>query len=427
MQYAIPERLLHFIWQFSIFKSNSLKLSNGSGLVVTYPGAYHQDSGPDFIHAKIDIDGTSWFGNVEIHIKSSDWYKHNHQTDEAYNSVILHVVLEHDQEVFYPSGNPIPVLELKNYIKPNLLERWKVLNSGFFEIPCQEIGRTDILTMNNWMDRLVVERLQIRSDAILEILKSVQYNWQETFHIYFCKSIGMGVNSIPFEVLARKTPFSLLYKYKHSVFQLEALLFGGSGLLPEEPKDLYTEQLIAEYDYLRAKHRLSKLEPQIWKFMRMRPVNFPTLRIAQLASVYSNVDLQLMQLIELDDIATITKKLKSQPSEYWNDHYHFNEKSPPKKKSLGMAAICNVIINAIIPVVFEYARFRSNQELKDKCLDWLYAMKAESNSIVRKWKEFGIHPDSAANTQALIQLKKHYCDKRKCLNCSIGHKLLTCK
>ena len=284
---GISERFLHFIWQYSLFEMQALYSHQGAKLDVISPGLYHHDSGPDFRHAKIKIDNTLWVGNIELHLRSSDWQRHNHQNDKVYSSVILHVVLLHDMEVQDAHGNNIPVLELRNKIPEKVLERWQILNAGMFSIPCAEIGRADVLTMNNWMDRLIVERLESRSGQINDMLKSCGFDWEQAFHVFLFRAMGMGINALPFELLARIINIKFIKQYNQSSFQLEALLFGSSGLLPQDTLDPYPQALLKEYQFLSRKHKIQGIEPHLWRFLRMRPVNFPTVRIAQVAGIYS--------------------------------------------------------------------------------------------------------------------------------------------
>jgi hypothetical protein len=421
---GISERFLHFIWQYSLFDKQALFINEGGKLEVISPGLYHHDSGPDFRHAKIKIDNTLWVGNIELHLRSSDWQRHNHQNDKVYSSVILHVVLLHDMEVQDAHGNNIPVLELRNKIPEKVLERWHILNAGMFSIPCAEIGRADVLTMNNWMDRLIVERLESRSGQINDMLKSCGFDWEQAFHVFLFRAMGMGINALPFELLARIISIKFIKQYNQSSFQLEALLFGSSGLLPKETMDPYPQALLKEYQFLSRKHKIQGIEPHLWKFLRMRPVNFPTVRIAQVAGIYSESSISLESLSEIESIKTLIKVLKGKTSEYWNTHYHFQEETDFKKKELGIASARGLLINAIIPILFEYARHRSNQGLRERCLDWLYELRQEDNMVIRQWTHFGVQPSSAAQSQALIQLKRNYCDQRRCLECTIGHRLL---
>lgn len=421
---GISERFLHFIWQYSLFEKQALYSHQGAKLDVISPGLYHHDSGPDFRHAKIKIDNTLWVGNIELHLRSSDWQRHNHQNDKVYSSVILHVVLLHDMEVQDAHGNNIPVLELRHKIPAKILERWSILSSGMFAIPCIEIGRVDVLTMNNWMDRLVVERLESRSSQIYEMLKSCGFDWDQTFHVMLFRALGMGVNSLPFELLARLVDIKLMRQYQQSSFQIEALLFGVSGLLPRDTLEQYPQALLKEFHFLSRKHKLKSLDAHLWKFLRMRPVNFPTIRLAQVSGMYADSYISLDNLSEMKSIKTMIHILKGRTSEYWHYHYHFHEESAYKKKELGLVSARGILINAIIPLLFEYARHRSNQQLREKCLDWLYELNQEDNTIIKQWICLGIQPSSAAQSQALIHLRRNYCDQKRCLECTICHRLL---
>jgi hypothetical protein len=419
-----PEYLLHFIWRYGLFNKENLLLIDGSLLDIVFPGTYHKDSGPDFHQARIKIADTLWAGNVEIHLKASDWFKHKHQFDSAYGSVILHVVFDFDAEVPDMNGLSIPVLELRKYIPNELLKRWRILVESMFSIPCAEIGRVDVLTMHNWLDRLIVERLEQRSGQISQTIKSCKYDWQEAFHVFLFRAMGMHVNALPFEMLARKVPYDLVQKHRQSSFQLEALLFGQSGLLPPETNDEYVRQLIEEYRYLAAKYSLKAMDAHVWKFMRMRPSNFPSLRIAQLAAIHVSSNIALERFAEINNAKEMLGVFLCEPSPFWTNYYSFSHSSPASKKKLGKDTALTLILNAVIPFLFEYAAQRSNGPLRESCLEWLYEMKAESNSVVREWTSLGIQPDSAAASQALIHLKRTYCDARRCLECAVGHRLL---
>jgi len=419
-----PEYLVHFIWRYGLFNKENLLLKDGSAIELLSPGTYHKDSGPDFHQARIRIGETLWAGNIEIHLKSSDWFKHNHQFDKAYGSVILHVVLDFDAEVPDMNGVSIPVLELRNYIPNELLERFRILASSMFSIPCAEIGRVDVLTMHNWLDRLIVERLEQRSEQISQTIKSCKFDWQEAFHVFLFRAMGMHVNALPFEMLARKVPYKLLQKHKHSSFQLEALLFGQSGLLPPEADDEYVVRLIEEYRFLATKYSLKPMDSHVWKFMRMRPSNFPSLRIAQLAAMHVSSLIALERFAEINNAKEMLHVFLCEPSPFWSNHYSFSHVSPASKKKLGKDTALTLILNAVIPFLFEYAAHRSNGSLRESCLEWMYEFKAESNSVVREWTALGIQPDSAAGSQALIHLKRNYCDAKRCLECAVGHRLL---
>ena len=419
-----PESLLHFIWQFRLFDESKLKFIDGAAVRVVSPGMHHRDAGPDFRNARLQTDDALWVGNVESHIRSSDWYRHQHQTDEAYDYVIAHVVFENDALVSNRSGVAVPCIELKDVIPPLLFERYRTLMSGMFDIPCSGIGRTDVLTLHNWLDRLLVERLESRSDQVKKILEICKFDWQETLHVFIFRAMGMQVNQLPFEMLARNVPAGLLRQYAGSTYKLESILLGCAGFLSAESRDVYTDELKSEFEFLRKKHRLKVMELSLWKFLRMRPMNFPTIRIAQLASMYSTQTMSPSELSKLKDVRALRDFFSCRASPYWDAHYRLGESSAFRPKTPGKQAIENALINAVIPLMFEYARHRGDSVLRERCLEWLYELKPENNQVVRAWIRPGIEPDSAAASQALLQLKRFYCDERRCLDCAVGHKLL---
>ena len=420
----INEHFLHFIWQFRLFNYQELQLINGLSISIEQPGLFHSDSGPDFRHARIRIDGVLWAGNVEMHLRSSDWFRHGHHKDAAYDSVILHVVWKHDIDVPDKQGIPIQVLELNHLVSTQLLDRWKILHSGMFAIPCAEIGRIDVLTMHNWLDRLVIERLEVRSDQIRKLVTLCKQDWQEAFHVFLSRAMGMHVNSLPFELLARKVPFKLIVNHRHSRFQMEALLFGQSGLLPEESVEDYPNQLKEEYRFLASKYRLFPLEGHLWKFLRMRPGNFPTIRIAQLAEMHQTYLLTPDRFCDFSKVSDMLQVFHCDLSPYWKTHYSFSKESSSRVKSLGSETARGLLINAVIPFIFEYASYRTDSKLRERCLEWMYDLQSEKNHVVREWGRIGIQPESAAGSQALLHLKRNYCESHRCLDCAVGHQLL---
>lgn len=424
MGFIIPESLVHFIWQFKLFDESRLRFTDGTPVTVLSPGSYHRDSGPDFRNAKLKTVDTLWVGNIEIHIRSSDWFRHNHDDDGAYDSVIAHVVITDDAEIHTKSGRLIPCIELNQIIPVSLFERYQTLMTGMFSIPCTGIGRVDVLTMSNWLDRLVVERLESRSGQVRQILESSGFDWQETLHVMLFRAFGMQVNQLPFEMLARIAPFSLLRKYSGSTFRLEAILLGCAGFLAAEANDEYSESLQVEFQYLKRKHRLKEMDVTVWKFLRMRPVNFPTIRIAQLAAFYTGSMVSPSMIGEVKSIEELKKIFRSRASPYWDSHYRLGETSAVRPKQPGKLVLDSLLINAVIPMMFEYANHRANAVLRERCLEWLYDMQPENNAVIREWSRPGIQPDSAAASQALLQLKRNYCDNRRCLDCALGHKLL---
>ncbi len=421
----MKEDFIHFVWRHKRFDLKALKTTEGAPIQILKFGNANHHAGPDFINAKIQIGETLWVGNVEIHLKASEWLKHNHQKDKAYNNVILHVVLEEDRPIFREGNERIPCLELKRRIPAKISKSYLKLIHNEHWIPCQHhIHQVSELNRNLWLDRLLVERLEQKTKVIEQRLKEHKGNWEHTFYQFLARAFGFKINSDPFDSLANSLSYLLLAKYKDSLFQIEALLFGQAGILEKEFKDDYPNQLKKEYQFLRKKHSLIPISETSWKFLRLRPSNFPTIRLAQFASlIYQSVHL-FRKLLEIENVAEIEKLLEVQLSGYWLTHYIFDRASKKRQKTLGRNAIQLIIINTIVPFMFLYGKRKSEESFKEKALKFLDEMPKEKNSIISKWEALGVELDSAYKSQALLQLKNEYCNKTQCLNCGIGNAIL---
>lgn len=420
----MTERLLQFIWHFQYFNKNELVTAAHERLEIITPGQNNRNQGPDFLQASIKVGSTKWAGNIELHLKTSDWKKHRHQGDKNYKNVILHVVWENDTD-----ETSIPVLELKSRISKILLERYEELMNATGFIPCEKVIRSvrDIV-WKSWKERLLAERL-LRKSAIAETyLKQNNYHWEETFWWLLAKNFGIKVNSDAFEVVARSIPINILAKHKNQIHQLESLLLGQAGLLEKNPdsypdKDEYPLLLQREYAFLKKKYSLKPIHQPV-HFLRMRPGNFPTIRLAQLAMLVHESAHLFSKIKEADTIKVVRKWFDVTANDYWHYHYHFDEISPFKKKKLGDAMIDNIIINTICPVLFAYGNYHNENKYKDKALKWLEETSPESNSITKGFKQLGIENKNAFDSQALIELKNEYCNKKKCLDCAVGNGIL---
>ena len=424
----MPEEFLHYIWEQKLFETQNLATSNGQTLEIINVGKRNSDSGPDFFNAKIKIDGTVWVGNIEIHKKSSDWLLHNHQNDKAYNNVILHVVEENDKTICRSSGEEIQVLEIT--YPEHLQTNYQKLLDAQTWIACEEqFHKIDPVILQLGFNRLMIERLENKTGEIMQRLEQNQNNWNETFYQMLARMFGFKVNNLPFELLAKSLPIQILSKHKNTPFQLEALLFGNSGLLNQQLLgDDYYLKLREEFSFLYKKYNLSPIEGHLWKFMRLRPVNFPTIRISQLAALIHHSQSLFSKIIEIDTLEKLKDLFDVQASEYWNSHYNFNKASSKASiKRLGDGAIHILIINVIIPFLFVYGETQNKPHLKNRALEFLEKLPAEKNSITQKWQELGIESRSAFESQALIQLKNMHCEKKNCLNCQIGVKLVKSK
>ena len=421
----MKEEFLQFIWKQGLFIKNDLKTMDGKLVEIISPGQTNSDSGPDFFNARVRIGETIWAGNVEIHQKSSHWYQHRHDTDAAYNNVILHVVEQHDKPV-QVKNHELPTLEIR--YPAEILENYEQLLKSKRWVPCEEkLPDVDPFILRFWYSSLMIERLQSKTGDILTILEQNKNNWNETFYQLLSRNFGMKTNALPFEMLAKSLPLNVLSKHKNNLFQLEALLFGQSGLLNATLLgDDYLLSLRKEYSYLYKKYGLSGIESHLWKFMRLRPINFPTIRIAQLATLIHHSSALFSRILETENPNELRKLFDVSASEYWNTHYSFNKISKDNhSKTLGDTAFNNLVINTIVPMLFVYGDQHLDQTMKDRALQLLEKLAPESNQIIRKWNEMGIDCRSAFETQALLQLKNSYCANKKCLNCQLGAKIIT--
>ncbi len=419
------EDFLHYIWKYKLFNSLGLFTQNRENIEVINFGVHNTDAGPDFFNGKIKIDQTIWAGNIEIHINSSDWIKHKHQSDKAYDNVILHVVYKNDKEIKDKDGNAIPTLELKGLIEEELIDNYNSLIQSKDWIPCgKQIKTVDEFAIKSWINRLAIERLERKSGEIGETLQFNKNNWEETFYQYLLKYFGLKVNAHPFELLAKNTPLKTIEKH-NDLFSIEALLYGQSGYLDENIEDEYYNKLKTEYHFLKSKFRLTAIDKSLWKLLRLRPNNFPTIRIAQLANLLSNHTRLFNKIIEIESVNELQELFYVQASAYWNTHYRFGVVVKDNKvKKIGINTVNNIIINVIVPFTFVYAKAKQNEELVNKSLNLLENIKAENNFIVEKFAQLGVKSSNAMQTQSLIELKNNYCSQKKCLNCSIGNKIL---
>jgi hypothetical protein len=421
----MTEDFLHFTWKYRMFDSKLLTTTVGDTLEIIKPGEHNTNGGPDFINARIKIGNTIWAGNVEIHLNASDWKKHNHHQNKAYDNIILHVVFNNDYTAIRKSKEPIPILELNELINHNIFRKYKNIINSKQWIPCQGlIKKVDPLIISSWMDRLLVERLERKSEIIEKTLSLNKNNWEDTFYIHLAHNFGFKLNSEPFEMLAKTTPLKYLSKHKNSLFQLEAILFGQSGLLGNNIREKYAESLIQEYIILKQKFSLVPVNGHLWKFLRLQPSGFPTIRIAQYASLIHKSFHLFSNILEVRRLNEAEKLFEVECSEYWQTHYVFGKESPCRSKKLGKAAIDNILINTVVPFLFIYGVKKNEDKYKDRAIRFMEQVEGEKNSIITKWKFLEMPVKKASDTQALIELKNNYCISLKCLNCAIGNFLL---
>lgn len=430
------EDLIHYCWKHKLFPLAELKTIEGQPIEVIDTGLHNRDAGPDFFNAKVKIGKTLWVGNVEIHDKASDWYLHGHERDVHYNNVILHIVKVSDTLVRKQNGDippqmvlPVPALVKEHYKELLTMEKYP---------PCYKvISSLSRLMINSWMSALQVERLEQHTHAILRRVADCGGDWEAGYFVTLARNYGFGINGDAFEQWAKNLPLLAVAHHRDDLFQTEAIFMGQAGLLepdsiPERHReealaDGYFEKLRSEYRYLAHKFSMRPMDNSQWKFLRLRPQNFPHIRIAQLANLYYQRKAGLAALLECSDIDKLSELLQTQVTPYWRTHYTFWAESKESNKSLSKTSLRLLIINTVIPVLFAYGKHKSSEKLCDRAFDFLEALKAEDNHIVRMWQEVGLKVESAGDSQALIQLKKEYCDRKDCLRCRIGYEYLKTK
>jgi hypothetical protein len=419
---TISEDFLHYIWKNRLFMV-PLYLTTGEEVEVLDVGQHNQDSGPDFFNAKIRIEKTVWAGNVEIHIRTSDWFKHGHHDDGNYQNIILHVVYQNDAEISCSDNHLIPTSEIR--FPPHILDSFSSLLRNTDWVPCgTSIRNVDPLILNLWLDRLMIERMEQKASDIIRNHRETRGDWKETIYRQLARNFGFKINGMAFELLSKSLPLKFLERHYQNLTQTEALLFGQAGFLEIPDGDDYFMRLKNEYGFLQKKYNLKPMNHDLWKFLRMRPVNFPTIRIAQFAVLLGNNPGFLTNFLEHDP-EIIHQGLRSlKPSGYWDDHYLFNKPSVLKKKTLGNEAVYNIIINTLIPVYFEYGRQTGKDQYRQKAVEFLEKLPPESNNIIKGWINSGVNVPNAFYSQALIQLKNNYCNFKKCLFCQVGNQIL---
>ncbi|HET8829991.1 MAG TPA: DUF2851 family protein [Pelobium sp.] len=420
------EAILHFIWKYKLFNLLGLHTTEGQSVQILQAGIHNLDSGPDFFNGKVKIGETLWAGNIEIHLKSSDWLKHKHQTDKAYDNVILHVVWEHDTAIYRTDGTLIAVLELKNAVAPIVIQNYDQLLSNNYWVPCEaQLPFVDDFTKSQCLDRMLPERLEDKSFLISDIYQATNNSWEDTFYIVLARSFGFKVNALPFELLAKNLPQLTLAKHKNSALQIEALIFGVAGFLDFNFEDEYQKKLKSEFQFLRAKYQLPVLDVSLWKFSKTRPDNFPTIRLAQFAALVLKSEHLFSKIISIKNKKSFAELFTELPiNSYWETHFRFDKPAERKSVNLGSGSIDNLLINAIAPLLFFYGKETGAKEFIDLAIDLLLEIKPEENKIIKGFAERGFKASNAFDTQALIHLKKSFCDLKKCLNCGIGLKII---
>lgn len=421
----MKEDFIHYVWQHRHYDFRNLKTSWGQRLNVMFPGYHNHDAGPDFLQAVVTIDDVRWVGSVEIHCRSSDWLRHKHQDDHKYKSVILHVVYEHDMEIQLDENEFVPTLELKNRIPQEMFVRYESLMKVPDLLLCRSQSmNVDSLIIQNQMSEVLIERMLRRQSGFQNTLMSCQSDWNEL--IYRTMAIGFGCkkNGAAFELLAQSLPYRIVRSHLASRLQIYALVFGQSGLLDVEEKDEYTERLRYEYDYLRYKYQLVSIGMHQWNWLRLRPQNFPPLRLAQFAEMLFLTGSTLSDKVLKAGMANLQSWLSLAPDEYWQTHYMFGKESPKHASGVGESVVNSLIINVVVPIRFAYARFTGDDAMQEDALSLLERVSYEDNKITRLFADSAFPCRSAYDSQAQIELMEYFCTQKRCLNCSIGEKIV---
>ena len=419
------ETLLHYVWKHKLYENDKLLTEEGISFEVIDPGMYNLNAGPDFFNAKIRMDGKIWVGNIEIHTASSDWYKHQHEKNKAFDSVILHVVESIDvTNVCDTTGRLIPQWMIQ--VPERIRKSYLFLSDRDVSIPCLgKIHGIPEIYLSDWKNALLIERLERKTNALLQLLQEYKNDWNEVFYITLSRNFGFGINNDAFERLAKSLPLKIIQKHQNSITQVEALFLGQAGLLDtEESEDTYLLELQKEYAFLRKKFNLNPLEPHIFKSLRIRPNNFPHIKIVQLAGIIRKQQGLFSNVIAFAELEPLYSLFISETAEYWLTHYRFEKASVKRVKNLGLSAIQLLVINTIVPLFFAYGKNKNLETYPERALQFLESLNPESNSIITLFSHSGIKIQNAYDSQALMQLKREYCEQKKCMYCRIGHQLL---
>lgn len=421
------EEFLHYIWKYQLFDHRDLHTSEGEKVEISRAGIHNFDSGPDFFNAQVRIADTLWAGHVEIHYKSSEWFAHKHDIDMAYDQIILHVIYEEDREVCRSNGLKIPTIVLKNRIDLKLLDNYRDLIESMQWIPCaHQIQAVPDFVKENWIDRVLVDRLERKAQKIEAWLSMNNNDWEQTFYQALARNFGFRVNAVPFELLATSLHYVQLSKHRDDLFQIEAMLFGQAGLLSGQKfNDEYPISLQKEYDFLARKFQWKPIEAHLWKFMRMRPANFPTIRLSQFAALLHRSRSIFSESLEEENLQKLRERFQLKASEYWKSHYRFDKLTTQLgDRKMSEASSNTILINTIAPFLFVYGRKTGEEKMVDRSFELLENCKGEVNKITKGWSKMDMPVKTSYQTQALIQLKNDFCDNKKCLHCAIGNHII---
>lgn len=424
-QVNFKEDFLQYVWKTKNFNFKSLHTIDGKQVLIKQFGQHNFNAGPDFLGAELMIDQQHWFGHIEIHVRSSDWYKHKHQKDKNYNAVILHVAYIHDKDILNAAGQKVPAISLGGLVDEQLIDNYTKFQINKKFIPCERsLPYIDIEMIELFKESWLIERLMNKSEIFSRIHRETQFDWQTTFYRIFMRSLGANINQDAFEALAISLPYKLLLKYRDNPTQIAALLFGQSGML-DQSLDSYMHHLQKEYKFLRNKHKLTPIKKVQWKFARMRPTAFPSMRIAAISEwIIANDDI-LFQLLERKSFNMVYECLKLELNPYWDNHFQLGILSKQKRrKRISKALVRQILINALLPFLCFRAKVEENDEVKYEVIEIFRNMASEQNRILGNWEALNQKNINAFDSQSLLHLYKNYCNLNACLKCKIGHQII---
>lgn len=420
----INEKLIQYLWKSRLLY-DGLKTIHGEPVIVLHPGTQNSDGGPDFFNARVCIGETTWAGNVEIHVNASDWYRHHHHHDRAYDNIILHVVYEADRTVTLPNQQPVPTMEVKDCIPVKVVETYEQILRGEHWIPCaKQLTEIDASSFKLWSAALTIERLEKKASEIRHLYLACNRNWEETCYRHLALCFGFKTNALPFELLAKSLPLRYLLSNRDDLYRLEALLFGQAGMLESTFTESYPRRLTEDYLFLREKYGLAPNNSAIWKFLRLRPANFPTIRISQFAQFILKTEGKFFAMVEEMTLEEVRNSFDVKASDYWDTHFLFDKPSVSQTKVMGQSSIQLLLINAWAIFLFFYGLEKNLPQLREKALQSLEHLHSENSADLTRWKMSGVMAENALQSQALIQLKEGYCNKFRCLECRLGGQIL---
>jgi hypothetical protein len=421
----MTETFLHYLWRYRLYSKDNLRTTGGEMVEVIYQGNYNTDAGPDFLDARIKIGTTVWAGHVELHIRSSAWNNHGHAMDKTYDNVVLHVVYENDVEIRHGKGE-LPALELKDRFDVRLWNNFSELTASLQWVSCSHrLKEVPSFKVLNWLDTVLVERLQNKTKAVTVLVTENNFDWEESFYQRLASNFGLRINAETFLALARSLPLQHIRKQGDSLVQIEALLYGQAGMIQPKSANEYEKTLQVEYKFLRTKFKLDPIPYASWKFLRLRPPSFPTVRLAQLARLLHRHHNLFSKILETENFSALHALFEGSVSSYWKTHYRFGKESAHSEKEIGDDFFHSVLINTVVPFLFAYGKWKNEEAICEKALNLLEQIPPEDNKLIRLWSKHGMKAKHAGHTQAMLQLKTFYCEPKKCVNCGIGNYLIS--